>query len=88
MMPNRSSPGPGHSPGLCHRLPARGPRLLAVAVLASVPLRANLRAPLRVDGFFSGSLRSLPVSEAVRLVREDLRLRLRPGANVLEISYS
>ena len=28
---------------------------------------------MRVDGFFSGSLRSLPVSSAVKLLDEDLR---------------
>jgi hypothetical protein len=38
-----------------------------------VPARANVRPPLRVDGFVSGSLRTLPLSEAVKLVREELR---------------
>jgi hypothetical protein len=37
------------------------------------PAWANVRAPLKVDGFFSGSLRSLPISAAVKLLREDLR---------------
>jgi len=46
---------------------------LALAVLLMGPAWANIRAPLKVDGFFSGSLKSVPVSAAVRLLREDLR---------------
>ena len=74
MLSHRSVTGPGRSPGLRTRLLARGLCLLAATALASAPARANLRAPFRVDGFFSGGLKNLPLSEAVRLVREDLSL--------------
>jgi len=47
---------------------------LALAGLMMGPALANIRAPIKVDGFFSGSIRSLPVSAAVKLLREDLRL--------------
>lgn len=47
--------------------------ILVLAGLSAVPARANLRPPLRVDGFVSGGLRTLPLSEAVKLVREELR---------------
>jgi hypothetical protein len=46
---------------------------LALAGCLLVPVWANLRPPLRVDGFVSGGLRTLPLSEAVKLVREELR---------------
>ena len=46
---------------------------LALAGLLMGPALANIRAPISVDGFFSGSIRSLPVSAAVKLLREDLR---------------
>lgn len=47
--------------------------ILALAGFFLVPARANVRPPLRVDGFVSGGLRTLPLSEAVKLVREELR---------------
>jgi hypothetical protein len=74
MTPERSWPETTPSYGPAHRLLVRGLWLLTAAVLASLPARANLRAPLRVDGFFSGSVRGLPLSQAVRLVGEELRL--------------
>lgn len=74
MVPNRSALGPGSSPGPYRRRLARGLCLLAVTALAAATARANLRAPFRVDGFFSGSLKSMPLSQAVRLIREELSL--------------
>jgi hypothetical protein len=47
---------------------------LTVLLMLAGRAAANIRPPLKVDGFFSGGLRSLPVSGAVRLVREDLRI--------------
>jgi hypothetical protein len=47
--------------------------IIALVGLWTGPAWANIRAPLKVDGFFSGSLKSVPVSAAVRLLREDLR---------------
>jgi hypothetical protein len=46
---------------------------LALAGFFLASAWANLRPPLRVDGFVSGGLRTLPLSEAVKLVREELR---------------
>jgi hypothetical protein len=48
--------------------------IIALVGLWTGPALANIRAPIKVDGCFSGSIRSLPVSAAVKLLREDLRL--------------
>jgi hypothetical protein len=48
--------------------------IIALVGLWTGPALANIRAPIKVDGYFSGSIRSLPVSAAVKLLREDLRL--------------
>lgn len=48
--------------------------MLAMAGFSLNSAWANIRAPLKVDGHFSGSIRSLPVSAAVKLLREDLRI--------------
>ena len=47
--------------------------ILLLAISLGNPAWANIRPPLKADGFFSGSLRSLPVSAAVKLLGEDLR---------------
>jgi hypothetical protein len=44
-----------------------------LALILGNPAWANLRAPLKADGFISGSLRSLSVSESIKLLGEDLR---------------
>ena len=44
-----------------------------LALILGNPAWANLRAPLKADGFISGSLRSLSVSASVKLLGEDLR---------------
>jgi hypothetical protein len=47
--------------------------ILLLAMALGNPAWANIRPPLKADGFFSGSLRSLPVSGAIKLLGEDLR---------------
>ena len=47
--------------------------IIALVGLWTGPALANIRAPIKVDGFFSGSIRSLPASASVKLLREELR---------------
>lgn len=47
-------------------------------ILAAATAAANVRAPIKMDGFFSGHLEGLPAPDAVKLVREDLRLVFPP----------
>jgi hypothetical protein len=47
---------------------------LAAVVLVAAAGWANLRAPKRVDGFLSGSLKSVPLAEAIALRGEELRV--------------
>jgi len=67
----------------------------AVLFLAS-PARANLRAPYRADGYISGGLKIALPPDAVRLVREDMRvvfpafeggLSVRDAAVLVELVY-
>ncbi len=47
---------------------------LAAVVFVGTAGWANLRAPKRVDGFLSGSLKSVPLAEAIALRGEELRV--------------
>lgn len=46
--------------------------VLAVIGCFLLPLSANMRPPSKIDGFLSGSIRNLPLSAAVKLLREEL----------------
>jgi hypothetical protein len=49
--------------------------MLMAAIGGISPLAwTNMRAPIRIDGYASGSVRNVPLSSAVRLLREDLLL--------------
>jgi hypothetical protein len=48
--------------------------ILTVVVLVSMPAWANLRAPKKVDGFISGSMKTMLLHEAVILGREELKV--------------
>ena len=48
--------------------------LLAAVALVMAPAWANARAPKRVDGFLSGSVKGVPLAKAVTLRGEELRV--------------
>jgi hypothetical protein len=61
-------------------------------ILAAATAAANVRAPIKMDGFFSGHIAGVPASDGVKLVREDLRFvfpsfepRLSPEDSVIGI---
>lgn len=47
--------------------------LTALVSILAAATAANVRAPIKMDGFFSGHISGVPMADAVKLVREDLR---------------